>query len=664
MNAPPLLLTASLLFWGWQTGLLALAAIMALVLEGSRLGNLRWELSSSDFRRITDLCVLVFLGMFAYLYSSKKGAIVFVLVLQWLPLALLPLLVCQAYSVTNKITLKTLFLIFRRKGTEEDDKPQKPIDLTYLYIALCIISASAANVRTLWFYLGLFFLSGWALWRVKSTRYSLVLWLCVLVFAGLLGYVGQAALDGLHSYVEGKAVEWYSNLFGAERSPYKTATAIGDIRSLKPSSRILFRVKPGSKTEPPVLLREATYNLYKSGRWFASRSDFKPLRPDTDGMSWGLQPDLGTDEFMVISTYLRRGKGILKLPKGASRIDELPVARAELNQYGAVKVDEGPGLINYRVRYREGTSLNDPPSQTDLTIPPNEAAAITECVRKLELASKSPRDVLSTLAGYFSRNFEYSLELQNKGGNTSPIADFLFRSRSGHCEYFATTTVLLLRGAGVPARYATGYSVNEKSTLENTFIVRDRHAHSWVLAYLDGAWQDFDTTPVSWRGIEAEAVSRWEPIADIWSWCVFKFSQWRWSEGGGIGKYLWWFLLPLALLLFWRLYSRKKVTRLRPEQEPIREEEKPGATSEFYLIEKKMGDLGFLRYPWETLSMWIERVEESEHVSISTESLRFILNLHYRYRFDPEGISQAERSALKSGVQSWLEQHPDTGGLK
>ncbi|MBT8330725.1 MAG: transglutaminase-like domain-containing protein, partial [Deltaproteobacteria bacterium] len=39
------------------------------------------------------------------------------------------------------------------------------------------------------------------------------------------------------------------------------------------------------------------------------------------------------------------------------------------------------------------------------------------------------------------------------------IENFLTRSRSGHCEYFATATVLLLRQAGIPARYARGYSV-------------------------------------------------------------------------------------------------------------------------------------------------------------------------------------------------------------
>ena len=72
------------------------------------------------------------------------------------------------------------------------------------------------------------------------------------------------------------------------------------------------------------------------------------------------------------------------------------------------------------------------------------------------------------------------------------------RSRAGHCEYFATATVLLLREAGIPARYATGFSVQDFSRMENRSVVRERHAHAWVLAFVNGAWRDLDTTPSNW----------------------------------------------------------------------------------------------------------------------------------------------------------------------
>ena len=72
--------------------------------------------------------------------------------------------------------------------------------------------------------------------------------------------------------------------------------------------------------------------------------------------------------------------------------------------------------------------------------------------------------------------------------------------------------------------------------------------------------------------------------------------------------------------------------------------------------------MGFLRFPWESLSAWIERIEDSGTPEISTDALRPMLNLHYRYRFDPNGVSEEEKVALSTEVQSWLELHPMVGG--
>jgi transglutaminase-like putative cysteine protease len=663
MSTPPLILGAALVFWGWQTGLLVVASIMALILEGSRVGKLRWEFSFSDFNRITDLSVILFLGMLIYLYASQRSTHAILVLIQWLPMALFPILACQIYSTREGVNIGALFWIFRRKGAEDPERPQPVIDLTYPYLALCLLAASAANVRTVWFYLGVLCLSAWALWPKRSKRYSPVLWLCLLALAGASGYLGHKALHRFQLALENKAVEWFSDLMKHDPDPFKTRTAIGDIGSLKPSDRIVFRVKPESQIEVPFLLRDATYNLYKSTRWFARRSTFTPLQADAGGTSWVLQPKLEGDQAVAISSYLKDGKGVLKLPKGACFLAQLPVAQASRNQFGAVKVENGPGLVNYEVRYNEATSLNSIPDETDLIIPPQELPALSKIVQDLELIAKPPEQIMQAIATNFRRNYTYSLKLDSSGGDVTPLTDFLLRSQAGHCEYFATATVLLLRAVSIPARYATGYSVHEKSPLEGRFVVRERHAHAWALVYLEGAWQDFDTTPSSWRNLEAEAASIWEPVFDFWSWCVFKFSGWRWSEQeGGLAKHIWWLLIPLALLLGWRLYSRKRVTRAPRTEEVDRAAVKPGAASEFYLIERKLGEMGFLRFPWESLSAWIERIEDSGPLEISTDALRPMLNLHYRYRFDPNGVSEEEKLALSSEVQSWLEQHPMVGG--
>ena len=163
---------------------------------------------------------------------------------------------------------------------------------------------------------------------------------------------------------------------------------------------------------------------------------------------------------------------------------------------------------------------------------------------------------------YFRDNFRYSLYRPAPDGEVSALEDFLRRSRAGHCEYFATATVLLLRAAGVPARYAIGYSVQEWSPLERTWVVRARHAHSWALAWVDGAWRDVDTTPPGWGEIEGEQASLWQPLSDLFAWGGHTFDRWRYGERrGNVTSWLGWLLIPLTLILVWRLFFRRRQRR-------------------------------------------------------------------------------------------------------
>jgi transglutaminase-like putative cysteine protease len=656
MITPPFLLGVSLLFWGWQTGLLYLGVVMALALEGSRLMKWRLDLSPSDFNRISDLCTVVLLGLFIYYYASFKSARAIVVLIERLPLALLPLLIAQTYSTSEQIDISALFLIFRRKKAKEDSKQGTSINLSYPYFGICILSASAANMKTPLFYGGLFSLSAWALWSVRSRRFSAITWLSLLVFIGLAGYVGHVGLHGLQETLENRALGWFSSLTRDSGDPYRARTAIGDLGTLKLSDRILFRVTM-DPSQRHLLLRESNYTIYHRSVWFARHSRFKAIEPERDGTTWKLVPARDAGKIISISMPLKGGKGMLKLPNGALEISQLPVLKMSMNQFADLRVEDGPGLINYQVLFRTGSYSANSPTEADLDIPEREKPSIEKIRQGLELASKRPREVLRILADFFHQNFAYSLELKGRKHDSTPLGEFLLHTRSGHCEYFATATVLLLRAAGLPARYATGYAVQEFSPLENRFIVRSRHAHAWALVFFDGAWHDFDTTPEVWFTQEAQRASFLEPLYDLLSWSIFKFSSWRWSErGGGISGHAGWLLIVLILFLAKRVYSRNLVKRRdKREEVKARERFRPGMDSEFYLIEERLLALGYSRHPGETLSRWIGRIEGVSRDD-STQGLQSILSLHYRYRFDPKGITSQERSALKSSAQSWLEE--------
>ena len=100
-----------------------------------------------------------------------------------------------------------------------------------------------------------------------------------------------------------------------------------------------------------------------------------------------------------------------------------------------------------------------------------------------------------TIERYLKDNYRYSLNIKTPYDTISPILHFLFQSKTGFCEHYATAMTLMLRSAGIPARIVTGFVGGELNTYGGYIIVRQSNAHSWVEAVINGSWQRFDPTP-------------------------------------------------------------------------------------------------------------------------------------------------------------------------
>ncbi len=459
MKPPFLLITISLIFWGWQTELLIFAVPMAVILEWSRFSKVKLELSLSDFIRISDGCTLIITGMFVWLLiSGKPDQIIFILI-QWLPIGYFPMIASQEYSIVGKVDIRALSIILRRQDkNRKKGTPVFAVNLTYPYIILCIISASAANIRTHWFYGCIFLISAYALWTARSERFSPVIWIMLFIPAGFIGYTGHIGLHQLQLLIEEKGFERFMNSYTGDADPYRSITAIGDIGTLKLSDRILFRVKQEeAEAHTSFYLREASYNMYEFSRWFAIGAEFIPVQPQSDGTTWRLpfsvnsEPDTSHPSTLTVSSYLRKGKGLLNLPTGAFQIEQLPVLKMKINPLGAVRIEDGPALISYKVKSDTLAYLDYPPDKRDFYITKKEESAIKEIVKNLELVSISPENRLERISQFFHEKFRYSLTYKPKKRKNTPLTDFLLGSRSGHCEYFATATVMLLRASGIPS---------------------------------------------------------------------------------------------------------------------------------------------------------------------------------------------------------------------
>lgn len=96
-------------------------------------------------------------------------------------------------------------------------------------------------------------------------------------------------------------------------------------------------------------------------------------------------------------------------------------------------------------------------------------------------------------AFFLSQPFVYTLEPPKLG--THSIDDFLFGSRRGFCEHYASSFVGMMRAAGVPARVVVGYQGGERNEAGNYLLVHQSDAHAWTEVWLEGqGWVRVDPT--------------------------------------------------------------------------------------------------------------------------------------------------------------------------
>jgi len=102
------------------------------------------------------------------------------------------------------------------------------------------------------------------------------------------------------------------------------------------------------------------------------------------------------------------------------------------------------------------------------------------------------RFISAVLQWFHSEPFFYTLAPPLM--EEEPVDMFLFDTRRGFCEHYASAFVVMLRAAGIPARVVTGYQGGEINPRGGYMIVRQSDAHAWAEAVIDGRWYRFDPT--------------------------------------------------------------------------------------------------------------------------------------------------------------------------
>jgi transglutaminase-like putative cysteine protease len=649
--APRFSLGAALLLWGWQTGFLVFALPMILLVELSAWVSWRWPITRREFNNVSDLSGVGFFITVVYIFTTAGTKGIFV-ILSVMPFVLLPLLLLQRYSERCRVPISALFVSLRRLDPASSPEAAAEIDLSLPYLLVCVVSASSGNQRTVWFFILVFVLFAMVLWSLRPQRYRVSVWAGLLALALLISYAGQEGIRDLQRSMEATLIGLFDQFMWRNRDPERASTSIGSIGRLKLSDRIMVRVDPQTPLNGTLLLREASYQKYNYGVWSNADSRYTVIDPAITGNRWTLaQGD--SNRAVRLSIDMFREVGVVPLPHGTSHVRDVAAIEVNQSQYGTVKMEIREGWVSYTADFQDQLLTEGQPTDNDLVVPDNYRSDFVRLVDELNLTGKDDLQVAGTVERFFAENFTYTLTQRNRFPRGKFLSNFLFTSRAGHCEYFATATVLLLRAAGIPARYVAGYAVDEYSTMEGQFIARSRDAHSWAVAYLNGQWRVLDTTPAVWSPLEDESASSLEPFMDIYAWFTYRVSLFQSAdelEEETSNSYLIYLLIPLIVTLIWRLYFKERVRKTGPDKQTVVARDYPGRDSAFYRLTAELNRAGYTRRNGETLLAWLHRIEKQTGIS----GLEQILRLHYRYRFDPDPASRSLQGEISAQVNALL----------
>jgi len=169
----------------------------------------------------------------------------------------------------------------------------------------------------------------------------------------------------------------------------------------------------------------------------------------------------------------------------------------QLQQALAIPLNLNPRAQQLAASWRTNSINSVGNTSSPLLAPPRSALPL---LREEGQASPSgnilhdDEAIIRTALTYFSREgFQYTLSPPPLG--THEIDDFLFETRKGFCEHYASSFVFLMRAAGIPARVVTGYQGGEYNDFGKYYIVRQSDAHAWTEVWLRGrGWVRVDPT--------------------------------------------------------------------------------------------------------------------------------------------------------------------------
>ena len=472
----------------------------------------------------------------------------------------------------------------------------------------------------------------------------------LIAVGSLCCVAGWASASGLYKYarqIEATINSFVQPSIQPNAAGFSGRGRIGSVAEQKGTAGDSVAIRVFS-SQLPGYLRGKVFGTYEHGQWKRDSSK-KTVSPSTEKTheTIGFQND----------EIFRLGKGknlatkepqevwpaqnfheVLFTPLGVSAI-QAPLEKVSVDGFGVVSAEAMLPNTRYFIwpRTTENDSLRASPDLTDtqrsqLTALPDDLdPRITELAQTVLGDAVTTAYKIASVENYFLDNYQYrfGIDIPNE---RDPIEYFLLERPPAHCEYFASGAILLLRSAGVPCRYVTGFVSAEKNEIGGYWVARNRDAHAWVEAFdQDNGWVVVETTPPSGTPQTSTVPSStadqmWDATKSRWQRLVASI-----RAGGlsGMLRILGPLLIhPLTIALvilstFVLVLRRLRIRRGPAESQETADPQIQQMHALLSRMDKRWDEEGITRQPQETLHQFAGRLDTAGSTPEFNESARW-----------------------------------------
>jgi len=291
-------------------------------------------------------------------------------------------------------------------------------------------------------------------------------------------------------------------------------------------------------------LRAKTFDSYADSLWFnqvpggaSAQRPFAAQGPPEAMMNDVLVQNVAMSPFLAPSVFASHPAVKISAPNCSVRISAEMVATitpltqsGDLLRYTAYCWPQP--LNDEQRRYladmrRQAYGKDIWPNRQIKIAPSVSRLARSWCSDLLDARDKKPeyRDqydsaIAARIASRLQKQYTYTLDLSDVDPSRDGVEDFLFHTRKGHCEYFASALAVMCNALDVRARLAGGFLANPKEQAGDQIVVRQCDAHAWVEVFTPSTdWAIVDPSPPIGTVSEGwmQNVSRfWHAIQLFW----------------------------------------------------------------------------------------------------------------------------------------------------